>query len=161
MASATTLAATPARPVLTPDGYGPLRIGMTRRQVIAALGSDRHPGERVSETCDQFHPRRAPVGMDVMIQDGRLSRISLSSPATVRTADGLVVGNRRSAVSARLGRTGLVSEHKYSAAPAGYIDHWRGKPGRSRGIRYEIETNNRVAMIHAGDASIELVEGCL
>ena len=150
--------------VLTPDGFGPLQIGMTRQQVTAVYGPDRSPrvhGGPEPEVCDQYQPRRAPPGMIVMIERDRLTRISFARNRNLRTADGFGIGFRRAAILAKLGSAALVSPHKYEPRPAVYIDHWRGKPGNSRGIRYEIGKNNQVMMIHAGGPSIRYVEGCL
>lgn len=82
-------ATAPADPnVLTPEGFGPLRIGMTVSEVEAALGPDSDPnavGGPEPETCDQWRPARAPEGLLVMIQDGVLTRVSVSEPATIGT----------------------------------------------------------------------------
>jgi hypothetical protein len=149
--------------VLTPDGFGPLKIGMTRAQVVAALGQDRHPDVIGSPTkgCDEFQPRRAPPGLLVMIENDRVTRISIARNMVLRTSDGIGVGFRKTALLARLGRSAQVSNHAYDKAPAAYIDHWRGKPGASRGIRYEIGRNSQVTAIYAGTPSIRYVEGCL
>jgi hypothetical protein len=164
---ATLLAAVPANAiaaVLTPDGFGPLKIGMTRSQVEAIMGKDASPGSVGGPDpaqCDQFHPRRAPPGLLVMLEQGRLTRISIARNRGLRSADGIGVGFRRTAVLAKLGKAAQLSPHQYEPRPAVYIDHWRGKAGTSRGIRYEIGKNGQVAMIHAGGPSIRYVEGCL
>jgi hypothetical protein len=163
---ATLIALTPANAmatVLTPDGYGPLRIGMTRQEVEAIMGKDvspRVPGGPEPAVCDQFHPRRAPPGLLVMVEKNRLTRISVARNRWLRSSDGIGIGFRRTAIMAKLGKAAEVTPHSYQGRPAVYIDHWRGKSG-SRGIRYEIGTNNQVQMIHAGGPSIRYVEGCL
>lgn len=161
------IAATPASAmaaVLTPDGFGPLKIGMTRQQVEAIMGRDatpRVPGGPEPAVCDQFHPRRAPPGLLVMVERGKLTRISIARNRWLRSSDGIGIGFRRTAILAKLGKAAQVSPHKYEARPAAYVDHWRGKPGASRGIRYEVAKNGQVAQIHAGGPSITYVEGCL
>lgn len=55
---------------ITAEGWGPLRVGMTREAVIAAVGATATPnslGEPDPESCDLFHPARTPEGMLVMI----------------------------------------------------------------------------------------------
>src|SRR5690606_9967730 len=52
--------------VITADGWGPLRIGMTRDEVVAAAGDDANPdavGGPDPQRCDQFRPARAPAGL--------------------------------------------------------------------------------------------------
>ncbi|HEV2544771.1 MAG TPA: hypothetical protein VGU70_18615 [Methylobacterium sp.] len=157
-------------PPLTPEGWGPLRIGMSLAEVTAALGPDADPeavGGPDPESCDQFRPARAPNGMLVMIEDGRLTSISLIDDATILTDRGLGIGATAAEVRAVYGRVAQTEPHKYSASPAEYITVWAGGPRKAyaedpaaRGIRYEVEENGRVSQIHAGGPSIQYVEGC-
>src|SRR5687767_4144879 len=51
-----------AAQVLTAEGFGPLRIGMSRAEVVKALGEDSDPeavGGPDPESCDMFRPVRA------------------------------------------------------------------------------------------------------
>src|SRR5690606_23850948 len=73
---------------LTAEGWGPLRVGMTRAEVVAALGEDANPnavGGPEPEQCDEFRPARAPAGMIVMLVQGRLARITLVRDSPVKT----------------------------------------------------------------------------
>ncbi|MGZ9114663.1 MAG: hypothetical protein ACXW3K_08570, partial [Brevundimonas sp.] len=81
----TTSAATNA---VTAEGWGPLRIGMTRAEVEAALGPDSNPaavGGPDPASCDTFHPERAPEGLTVMVEKGVLTSIWLARAATLKT----------------------------------------------------------------------------
>ncbi len=158
-------------PSITQEGWGPLRVGMTRAQITSALGPDANPdagGGADPAQCDQFRPARAPEGMLVMIEGGRLSRISLINNSRVKTDRGLALGAAPAAVRAAYGPALLAEPHKYESKPAQYLTFW-SKGGEapsgalasdSRGIRYEINGTGRVAMIHAGGPSIAYVEGC-
>jgi hypothetical protein len=161
-----------AEPVLTAEGYGPLRIGMTLDEVEAALGPDSDPaadGGPEPESCDQFRPARAPEGLLVMIEDGRLTRISLHDGSTVATDRGLRVGATRAEVKAAHGPELRSEPHEYESPEGEYLTIWTredrgpdGFPGpEARGIRYEVASDGKVAIIHAGGPSIQLVEGCL
>ena len=162
----------PATPVsadtLAATGYGPLRIGMTRAEVENALGADSNPGAvggPEPASCDVFHPARAPEGLIVMVEEGRLSRITLMPGSTVKTADGLGLGSTGAQVKAAHADA-VVEPHKYVEG-AEYITVWTG--GRStngddpasRGIRFETDAAGVVTTIHAGGPSIQLVESCL
>ncbi|RZI98098.1 MAG: hypothetical protein EON90_14755 [Brevundimonas sp.] len=163
-------AATPAPAnVLTADGFGPLRIGMTRAEVETALGADSNPGAvggAEPEACDVFHPARAPAGLNVMLEDGRLSRITLMRDATIKTADGLGLGATAAQVKAAHADA-VVEPHKYVEG-AEYITVWTGgRPAAAyvqdpaaRGVRYETDAAGAVTQIHAGGPSIQLVESC-
>jgi hypothetical protein len=167
-------ATTPADPsALTAEGFGPLRIGMTKAEVEAALGPDSDPaavGGAEPEVCDQWRPERAPDGLLVMIQDGVLTRISVAGPSTLKTDRGVGVGDSTDAVRAAYGPQAVLEPHKYSPAPAGNIFVWTSggpaTPGAwvqdpaARGVRYEINGEGRVGIIHVGGPAIQLVEGC-
>lgn len=167
----------PATPVdtnaLTAQGWGPLRIGMTRAEVEAAMGPDSNPGSvggAEPEVCDQWRPERAPDGVLVMIQDGVLTRISVAEPSTLKTDRGFGVGDAATAIKAAYGASAVSQPHKYSAAPAEDIFVWTsGGPAAAgayvqdaaaRGVRYEIDGEGRVGIVHVGGPSIQLVEGC-
>lgn len=149
---------------LTPDGWGPLRIGMTRDQVEAVLGSDAEPdaaGGPDPAACDQFRPARAPAGLLVMVEDGRLTRVSLIRDAAIRTDRGLGLGATVEAVQQAY-RGAIRSEpHEYLAPPGRYLTYRHDGGGAdARGIRYEIGTDGRVTAIHAGGRAITYSEDC-
>lgn len=169
------VAAAPAAPAVAPltaEGWGPLRIGMTLAQVVAAAGPDSDPeavGGPEPEVCDIFHPARTPEGLMVMIEEGRLTSISASAPTEVRTERGLGPGATAGEVEAAY-PGGLKSEpHEYEEAPARYLTVWTVGGGEepyvrsaaARGIRYEVDHSGRVSVVHAGGPSIQYVEGCL
>ncbi|MDQ1153600.1 hypothetical protein [Brevundimonas sp. SORGH_AS_0993] len=156
--------------ILTADGLGPARIGMTRADLVKAWGDDAQPnavGGPDSQACDIFHPAKAPEGVQVMVQDGVLTRITLARGATIKTDRGLGLGDTAMAIKQTYGGAVFAQPHKYRAAPAEDLFAW-SKGGSTayvtdpaaRGVRYEIGEDGKVAMIHAGDPSIQLVEGC-
>jgi hypothetical protein len=152
--------------MLRAGGWGPVRIGMTRAQVVASLGDDRNPeavGGPDPARCDEFRPRRAPAGMLIMIERGVLTRITLTSKADVRTDAGVRVGDASAVVEAAYGNRLTSTPHYYLAAPARYLLVWQTAPPAegARGIVYEIDTEDRVSRIHAGAHSITRVEGCV
>ena len=151
--------------LITPDGWGPLRIGMTRAEVVALAGEDANPnavGGPDPQSCDEFQPEKAPRGVLVMIENGVLTRISVSRNSDIRTAEGLGVGDPAARVLAEYGSKARVDPHKYSPSPAQYITIWRDTVADAarRGIRYEIDGNGAVAHVRGGGPSIEYVEGC-
>lgn len=165
-------AAPAAEPVLTAEGFGPLRIGMTRAQVVEALGDDSDPeavGGPEPESCDEWRPARAPEGLLVMIEEGRLTRISLIDGSKVKTDRGLGLGAAAAAVRSAYGTELRPELHKYEEAPAEYLVVWaKGAPeddkseipAASRGIKYEVGGKGVVQGISAGGPSILYVEGC-
>lgn len=155
---------------LTGEGWESLRIGMTRAGIVEALGEDANPdavGGPDPESCDQFRPERAPEGMLLMVQNDRLTRISLGDESGIMTDKGLRVGDTAERVKAVYGDQAIVTSHKYQAAPAEYVTVWTRGGGEgyvedenARGIVYEIGSDGTVMAIHAGGPSIQYVEGC-
>lgn len=151
---------------LTPDGWGPLRIGMTRVQVVAALGEDAAPdavGGPDPDRCDEFRPRRAPRGILVMIESGVLTRITLTRESVIRTTHGIGTGDSSARVEEAYRDLLTSKPHQYIALPARYLTVWTtaSPADRARGIRFVVNADDRVALIHAGARSIEYVEGCV
>lgn len=165
---------TPGAPVsadtLTPNGFGPLRIGMTLAEVEAALGPDSNPeavGGPDPESCDIFHPTRAPAGLTVMIEKGVLTSIWLADASPLKTDRGFGVGDTATVIKAAYGPTANVSPHKYASPPAEYITVWSVGGGAdyvqdpaARGIAYHVGTSGRAELVAAGGPSIQYVEGC-
>jgi hypothetical protein len=151
---------------LTSAGYGPLRIGMTRAEVEAALGPDANPGAvggAEPERCDMFRPARAPEGLLVMLVDGVLDSVWVSRNAAVETDRALNVGDTATEVKRVYGAEAVMTPHKYVDAPAEYVTVWstRDRTGPSaRGLKYEVGADGRVQTIAGGGASILYVEGC-
>ncbi|MGV9007036.1 MAG: hypothetical protein ACOH1H_09905 [Brevundimonas sp.] len=151
---------------LTAEGFGPLRIGMTRAEVVAAMGEDANPdavGGPDPATCDMFRPTRAPDGLLVMIENGVLTSIHLGRNTVVDTDRGLRIGDTAAAVKLAYGSAARISPHKYVDAPAEYITVWTTADDSgpaARGLRYEIGADGRVQGIAVGGSSIEYVEGC-
>ncbi|SFS46514.1 hypothetical protein [Brevundimonas viscosa] len=157
-------------PQLTAEGWGPLRIGMTRAEVVAALGEDANPeavGGPDPASCDEFRPERAPEAMLVMIERDRLTRISLIRPSDVTTDRGYGVGDPGDGIAAAYGAGAVREPHKYEPAPAGYITAWSRGGGTgyvedpdARGLVFEVGQDGAVKAIRAGGPSIQYVEGC-
>jgi hypothetical protein len=172
VAEASPPSSTPAAgDTLTAEGFGPLKIGMTLAEVTAALGPDSDPdavGGPDPESCDEFRPERAPEGLLVMIQEGKLTRISLVELSDIKTDKGLGIGDAAAAIKTAYGADAKATPHKYQDAPAEYVTWWQGGPRTepyvedeaARGIVYEIDGTGKAGAIHAGGPSIQYVEGC-
>jgi hypothetical protein len=145
---------------LTPAGWGPVHIGMNRGQVEKAL-QIKLEGEAFDNegSCIELFPESETLsGIYFMFQDGKLSRISVAENARVATPRGIRVGATADEVRAAYGEKLEAEPHHYVDLPAEYLTFWL-KPKKS-GVRFETDANRKVETIHAGDDSIQLVEGC-
>ncbi len=93
-----------------------------------------------------------------MIENGVLTRISVSRNADVATPAGFRVGYSGADLLAEYGGRARVDPRQYWESPARYITVCRQPP--ARGIRYEIDSADIVVHVRAGGISIEYVEGC-
>lgn len=162
----------PGAGLLTPEGWGPLRIGMTRDEVTAAVGGKADPnamGGPEPELCEEYQPADTPEGLYVMIEQGSLVRITLAGDTEVRTPEGITVGDSADQVRAAYGDELRAMPHTYVEAPGEYLTAWTAgeitdngtSDENARGIRYEIGEDGMVQLIHAGGPAIQYVEGCL
>ena len=99
-----------------------------------------------------------------MIEQDRLTRISVARDTSVHTSEGFGVGDTAEEIREAYGDRLVETPHKYIESPAAYLTVWTVPPppdSSARGIVYEVGPDARVAYIHAGTASIQYVEGCL
>jgi hypothetical protein len=158
--AATAAAAQPRPWYLTPEGYGPARIGMTRAQVERALNV-RLEGTAVddADVCIEMSPRGGALRhMYFMFHNRRLSRIAVDRTSRVTTPRGLGIGATAAEVRRAYGRGLRAEEHAYTGRPAEYLTFWT-TPGR-RGVRFTTDENRRVDSIIAGNETIQYIEGC-
>ncbi len=145
---------------LTPAGWGPVRIGMTRAQVTKALKVEL-AGEAFDEegSCIELFPENDQLkGTYFMFIDGKLSRITVAESQTITTPRGIHVGSTADEVRAAYG-AGLQAEpNHYLDLPAEYLTYWL-KP-KSSGVRFETDAQRKVETIHAGNDTIQYIEGC-
>ncbi|HET6969870.1 MAG TPA: hypothetical protein VFH92_01985 [Phenylobacterium sp.] len=145
---------------LTPGGWGRLRVGMSEAEAVHRFGLTAPPDlSDDPRECQEWEAHPAIPGLVVMTRHGRVARISLYKGASIQTDRGLGVGAREAEVRKRYGPALRTTPHAYEAAPAHYLTAWDRRAGR--GIRYETDDHGRVTAIHAGDRSIEYIEGCL
>lgn len=139
---------------LSPDGYGPFRIGMSIAQVrkLAPRLRPTRASLMASPGCDYLAlPGHAGVGM--MFIDGRLRRIDLSRPG-LRTTRG--VGPGDPVDRALRAYPGL------EATPRAYVENGQSLTSHAgpNAIRFET-IEGRIDDIYAGRwAEVQLMEEC-
>src|SRR3546814_15676321 len=84
-------------------------------EIMAAAGPDSDPDAvdgPEPASCDIFHPARAPEGLRVMVEDGRLTRVSLSNPTEVKTDSGCGPGDTAATKKAPYGVDVVACPHE-------------------------------------------------
>ena len=154
--------------VLTSEGYGPLRIGMTQAEVDAVMGKPLLPMAADIDGCSIYKPERAPEGLSVRISQGVLTRVEITRPSTIKTEAGFAVGDSIDKVRAAYGSRGSWEVHLYDAGESGRLFVWDKLPEigdtvfdrEARGITYVVSDTGIVWSIYGGDSSIQAFEGC-
>jgi hypothetical protein len=145
---------------VTPGAYGDLQFGMTPQQAEKLL---QRPLRGINaaeerEPCHYLFPDGDPrATFALMVSDGRVARIDVSSPA-VPTAEGAKVGDSEAQVTQLYAGRAEVTPHKYR----GPEDHYITVYDQDRTHALVFETRNGViAGYHAGRLpEAQYVEGC-
>ena len=171
-------AAAPAPPAtwrLTPDGLGPLHIGMTRAHAGATLGAritTRAPDGSASTACEEGEID-GYRGLYLLFEQGRLTRIDILAdtgphdrPARFdvtgnRTSDGLRLGSTEQDVLRVYGRRLKIATAPYLDEPAHELTMIDAAAGSGRGLVFETDDHGVVVDIRAGGKAIGYMEGCL
>ena len=95
---------------MSPDSYGPLRLGVPVAQVATVVGDTARPA---GESCGYVAPATLPESVSVMIVGDSAVRVDVRS-SKVRTAEGAAIGDSEQRIQ-ELYRGRVRSEpHKYT-----------------------------------------------
>lgn len=149
------------RSIISADGWNAVRIGMTLEEAEAALGEPLTTDLDVYDdpSC-RIYGSPAHPDLSFMVQDGRVATISIGETASgarssVRTDEGVGLGS--SEADLRSAYPAIEAEPNIY----GGVRMFAWRPGRSRGVRFNLDDGGRVYDIEAGSTSIQYVEGCL
>lgn len=145
---------------LTPSGWGPVRIGMNRDQVSKALhaGLEGDAFDNEGSCIELYSSDPKLAGLYFMFLDGKLSRVSAGDKSRIDTPRGMGVGATADEIRKAYGEKLKAEPHHYLDLPAEYLTYWV-KPEKS-GVRFETDAQRKVESIHAGNSSIQYIEGC-
>jgi hypothetical protein len=143
--------------VVTPDGIGAIRVGMTADELRRAVGDV--PGANPTADCSYVRPSSAPAGVSVMLAHGQVARVDIDS-AGVRSDAGVAVGDSAAKVADVYATRMTATPHKYIPG-AQYLTVRSASPADStRRMVFETE-NGRVTRFRTGRVpEVEWVERC-
>ncbi len=138
---------------LSPAGLGALAIGAPPPSGSSWSEDD----VQLSDSCRTLHAEDYPESY-AMSDGSAVRRITVGMGSDVKTAKG--IGPGASEEEVRAAYPGLAEEpHKYVEAPAKYLTLMPQNGGR--GLRFEIDREGKVSLIHAGEMPwLAYVEGC-
>ncbi len=142
--------------VLREDGIGPVKIGMTKVQLKAALHDKLSEDDAATENCYYLTPSKHPHVGFMMIGE-RVARIDVGDQS-IPTSTGIRVGDSEARVKKIYGAALKIDPHQY--IDDGHYLTVRSKNNKY-GIRFETD-KGKIAAFYAGAfEAIQYVEGCL
>jgi hypothetical protein len=140
---------------VTEYGIGPIRAGMTVAQANAAIGGGFAAPKGGTSGCKYAVLTKAPRGLWVMLQDGRVARVEVRS-GSIATSTGARIGDAESAIKTLYPGV-AVTPHKYVAG-----GHYLTVMGSDPTNRIVFETDgSKVTSFRSGRTpEVENVEGC-
>ena len=163
----------PASWRLTPDGLGPLHIGMTQAQAEAVLQTrvtTRSPDDSDSTVCEEGEID-GYRGLCVLLENRRLTRIDIFAEhqrrdrrdrfdlTRIRTSHGLHLGSTEQDVRAVYGRRLKTATRPYVDEPSHELTVIDARTGR--GMVFQTDEHGVIDDIRAGAKAIGYMEGCL
>jgi hypothetical protein len=156
-------------PALTMEGYGPVKVGMTRAQAESALGAKLEmffAEENDPNSCGTGK-RADGKNPDVyyLIEDGRVARVEIVTIDTgtptsppIRTAKGIGLGATEAQVKAAYGASVKVTPHTYLTPKGHYMTVM--SPDGKRAIVFETDGERVIAFRGGRIPQVEYIEGC-
>jgi opacity protein-like surface antigen len=146
-----------ARWCLSMGGLGPIRAGMTVEQVLPLADWSGLARTQPATGCWYLRYEGGGTNFRLMIIDGKVVRLELRAPSTLRTLGGAHVGMAEADLEKLYGARLDVQPHKYE--PDGHTITLRSGAGDS-GLRFE-SVRGKVTAIQAGPwEHLNYVEGC-
>jgi hypothetical protein len=141
---------------VTEYGIGPIRAGMTVEQVAQAMGGGFGAPKGGTAGCTYAVLVKAPPGLAVMLQDGKVARVEVRS-GTIPTAAGARIGDSEARIKTLYPDRVTTTPHKYVAG-----GHYLTVTPADAKYRIVFETDGKkVKTFRAGRVpEVEQVERC-
>lgn len=157
-APATSAALPDSNPVVTPSGYGKVRIGASADELATAVGTKIPPSHSADQrACRYVALASLPSGMRVMLANDSVARIDVTA-AGPRTAQGIGIGDLESKLTAAYAGA-VVRPNKYTG-PVGHDVIVNAAGDSTHRLVFETD-GKKVVRFRAGrQPAVDLVEGC-
>ena len=142
---------------ITPNGFGPLRVGMTVAQAAAAMGGGFAAPNGYDGGCGYARLTKAPAGLAVMLQGGKIARFEVRNGG-IQTAAGARIGDSEARIKSLYGSSVASTPHKY--VQGGHYLTVTPASGSSNRIVFEPD-GSKVTEYRSGKIpEVEQVERC-
>lgn len=143
---------------IAPDSYGPLHVGMTVAQAASALGGGFAAPRGYSGGCGYAVLVKAPRGLAVMLNEGKIARFEVRSGG-IKTTEGARIGDSETRIKSLYAGRVTSTPHKYVTG-GHYLTV--APPGSDSGNRIVFETDGtKVTEYRSGKTpEVEQVERC-
>lgn len=141
---------------LTPDGIGPVKIGMTVEEVRSMIGPIEDDNTK-DQSCYFITPLRGPRGITFMIIDNRVARVDVIENSPILTDRGIGIGVSEAQIKKAYGENVEIGPHFYTDGHYVRVS----APESKRLMLFETE-NGLIDTYRAGESyAVNFVEGCL
>lgn len=94
-------------------GAGPVRVGMTVAEARQATGETTVSADSINGECDYVRLSGLPEGISLMVVEGAISRIDVSTPG-ITTEEGARIGDPEARIDSLYGTAVLRRPHEYT-----------------------------------------------
>lgn len=142
---------------ITPNSFGPLRVGMTVAQAASAMGGGFAAPSGYDGGCGYARLTKAPAGLAVMLEGGKIARFEVRNGG-IKTAEGAGIGDTEARIKSLYGATVASTPHKY--VQGGHYLTVTPSAGSSNRIVFETD-GSKVTEYRSGKTpEVEQVERC-
>jgi hypothetical protein len=142
---------------VTEYGIGPIHSGMTIEQAAQANGGGIAPPRGGSSGCGYAVLYKAPPGLAMMVENGKIARIEVRSGRTP-TSLGARVGDSEARIKSLYAGRVVSTPHKY--LPGGHYLTVTPKDGSSNRIVFETDGKVVTEFRSGAQPAVEYVERC-
>lgn len=144
---------------VSPQGLGPIKIGMTVKEVEKVLGTKITLDDAASGNEEACATADLPGhNASALFVHRRLSSIELDYQSDVKTTQGIGIGATEAQERAKYPKVQARPDPYDDAPPAKRMFYWETE--NVAGVAFAINDQGRVKWISAGDQAIMLDEGC-
>lgn len=145
------------------DGFGRAKVGMTVKEARNASGTRLvalNGGQIQNRGCFYVKPQGGPQGVELMLTDGKISRVDVVKNKQITTVSGAKIGDTEARIKSLYPGQIKVTPHKYISG--GHYLTFTSKYPLYKNYRVVFETDGqRVTQYRAGKLpEVEFIERC-